>query len=35
VDGHTRLLCGAKLWRSSMASKTDEPVTCSRCAKRQ
>jgi hypothetical protein len=34
VDGSTRLLCGAKLTRSSRASKTDDQVTCSRCAKR-
>lgn len=34
VDGKTRLLCGAQLRRSSLASKTDDAVTCSRCAKR-
>lgn len=34
VDGVTRLLCGARLWRSSRAVKTDDPVTCSRCTKR-
>lgn len=35
VDGKMRLLCGARLWGSSLASRTDEPVTCSRCAKRE
>ena len=36
VDGKTRLLCGARLWGSySLYSRTDEPVTCSRCAKRE
>lgn len=33
IDGRTRLLCGATLWRTSLASITDESVTCSRCAK--
>jgi hypothetical protein len=35
VDGKTQLACGARLWRSSLYGKTDEPVTCSRCAKRE
>lgn len=35
VDGKTRLLCGATLWRTSVAARTDDPVTCSRCAKRE
>ena len=35
VDGATRLVCGARLWRSSVASKTEEQITCSRCAKRE
>jgi hypothetical protein len=34
VDGKWRLACGAQLWRSSLYSKTEEDVTCSRCMKR-
>jgi hypothetical protein len=34
VEGKLRLVCGAQLWRSSLYSKTDEPVTCSRCKKK-
>lgn len=35
VDGKTKLLCGARTWRGTMACKTDDPITCSRCAKRE
>lgn len=35
VDGKFRLVCGAQLWRSSLYSKTEEPVTCSRCKRRE
>lgn len=34
VDGKTKLACGARLWGSSVASRTDAAVTCSRCAKK-
>lgn len=34
VNGATRLVCGARLWRGSLVDKTDDQVTCSRCAKR-
>lgn len=34
VDGKIRLACGATLWRSSIASLTDDEPTCSRCAKK-
>lgn len=33
-DGSSRLVCGARLWGSSLYLKTDESVTCSRCAKK-
>lgn len=35
ADGATRLLCGARLWRSSLAARTEDEVTCSRCKKRE
>jgi hypothetical protein len=36
VEGSLRLVCGARLWRSSLVGKAadDAPLTCSRCAKR-
>ncbi len=35
VDGKSRLLCGATLWRSSVVGRADgADVTCSRCAKK-
>lgn len=34
VGDSWRLVCGAKLWRSSVYSKTEEPITCSRCMKK-
>jgi hypothetical protein len=35
VDGKTKLACGARLMRGGFYSKTDEAVTCSRCAKHE
>lgn len=34
VEGRVRLLCGARLWRSSVCDFTEDAVTCTRCAKR-